>query len=769
MNALAVRRLIHVSGLVQGVGFRPFVYRLASTLELSGSVKNTASGVVIEVQGDIDSVEEFLVRLYSETPALAQIHHIALEELDCVEEEEFRITESRKGEPVRTLISPDVAVCDDCVREMFDPQDRRFCYPFINCTNCGPRFTIVRSIPYDRPHTSMASFPMCAACQAEYDDPHSRRFHAQPNACPECGPSLEFWNREALVPSESDPIGAAIGLLRSGQIGAIKGLGGFHLAADALNETAIRTLRERKHRVEKPFAVMVSDIATAEELCEVNEGERKALLSLQRPIVLLRKKKQCIIPEQVAPEIHEIGIFLPYTPIHHLLFRRGGFKALVMTSGNAREEPIAIGNDEAYERLRELADFFLVHDRDILLRCDDSVLRVTGHEIQQIRRSRGFVPVPVLLHKETPGILAVGGELKNAICLARGNQAFLSQHIGDLENLAGYEFFQEASQHLQKILEIDPKIIAYDLHPGYLSTKWALQQKGRTLVGVQHHHAHIASCMAENHLDGTVIGLALDGTGYGTDGHIWGGEVLVADYDKFVRAAHLEYVAMPGGETAIVEPWRMAVSNLKRSLGLDFRGMNLPFLENVDPKKIALALRMIERRVNAPLTSSCGRLFDAVASIAGIRQEVNYEGQAAIELEMAAEDYRSEDLYPFEITSADGGFVIEPSAMFRALVDDVLASTPAGIVSLRFHNGLVAVLARGAHLVRERTGLHRVCASGGTFNNKLLLRKLTALLEADGFEVFSQRQVPCGDGGLCLGQAMIAAHRCRRGEEPAKD
>jgi hydrogenase maturation protein HypF len=769
MNALAVRRLIHVSGLVQGVGFRPFVYRLASALGLAGSVKNTASGVMIEVQGDTDSVEEFLVRLHREAPPLAQIHDIAREELACVDEEEFCITESHKGEPVHTLISPDVAVCDDCVRELFDPQDRRFCYPFINCTNCGPRFTIVRSIPYDRPGTSMAGFRMCPACQAEYDDPHSRRFHAQPNACPECGPRMELWSREALAPSGSDPIGTAVELLRSGQIGAIKGLGGFHLAADALNAAAIGKLRERKRRVEKPFALMVPDVKTAEEFCEVNEEERRALLSFQKPIVLLRKKKQCAIPEQVAPRIHDLGIFLPYTPIHHLLFRRGGFKALVMTSGNACEEPIAIDNDEAYERLRELADFFLVHDRDILLRCDDSVVRVAGDQIQQVRRSRGFVPAPVLLHKETPGILAVGGELKNTICLAEGRQAFLSQHIGDLENLAGYEFFLEASEYLQKILEIDPKIIAYDLHPGYLSTKWALQQTSRTLVGVQHHHAHIASCMAENHLDGAVIGLALDGTGYGADGNIWGGEVLVAGYDKFTRAAHLEYAAMPGGEAAIREPWRMAASYLMRSLGAEFRGMNLPFLEEVDPKKIAFALRMIERQVNAPQTSSCGRLFDAVASIAGIRQKVDYEGQAAIELEMAADGCGDEDLYHFEIRTADDGFVIDPSAMFRTLAENVLASTPVGVISSRFHNGLAEVLTRSVHLIRERTGLHRVCASGGTFNNRLLLRKLTALLEADGFEVFTQRQVPCGDGGLCLGQAMIAAQQCRCGEKPAND
>jgi hydrogenase maturation protein HypF len=766
MNALTVRKLVHVSGLVQGVGFRPFVYRLASELELTGTVKNTASGVVIEAQGDADSVEMFLFRLPREAPPLAQIHEIALDELQCVEEEEFRIAESRKGERVRTLISPDAAVCDDCLREMFDPRDRRFHYPFINCTNCGPRFTIVRSIPYDRPGTSMARFRMCAACQSEFDDPHSRRFHAQPNACPACGPRLALWRKKARKLSVSDPIGVAAALLISGQIGAIKGLGGFHLAADALNAAAVGALRERKRRLGKPFAVMVPDVETAREFCQVSEAEGEALLSRERPIVLLRRKTSCAIPECVTPGVHDLGLFLPYTPMHHLLFHRGGFKALVMTSGNASEEPIAIENGEAEERLRKLADFFLVHDRDILLRCDDSVVRVADRRVQQIRRSRGFVPAPIRLPREAPAILAVGGELKNTICLTEGRQAFLSQHIGDLENLAAYGFFLEAIDHLRKILEIDAKIIAYDLHPDYLSSQWALQQESRRLAGVQHHHAHIASCMAENHLDGRVIGLALDGTGYGTDGHIWGGEVLIADYSQFTRAGHLAYVPMPGGAAAIREPWRMAVSYLTHSLGPEFGKRKLPFLENIDAKKVALAQRMLERRVNSPLTSSCGRLFDAVASIAGIRQDVTYEGQAAIELEMAADGCADEGAYPFDLRAGDDGFVMDAGAMLRALVEDVLASVPAGVISARFHNSLADVLRRSARRAREHTGIDRICLSGGTFNNQLLLRKLTALLETDKFTVFTHHQVPCGDGGLCLGQAMIAAQRCP-GDESA--
>jgi hydrogenase maturation protein HypF len=754
-----LRQRIRVSGLVQGVGFRPFVYRLATEVGLAGSVMNTASGVVIEAEGASDNLTAFLSRLRTDAPPLSQILNVAVVALPCIEDRGFTIIESKKDEPVHTLIPPDIATCGDCLREMLDPADRRFHYPFINCTNCGPRFTIVRTIPYDRPSTSMAKFSMCAACQAEYDDPDSRRFHAQPNACWHCGPKLELWNHAGNPIPASDPIAETIALLRAGYIVAIKGIGGFHLAADALNATAIGLLRERKHRAEKPLAVMVPDLETAEDFCELSPAEHEALESCQRPIVLLEKKEPCAIPEQVAPGNRELGVFLPYTPLHHLLFAEGGFKALVMTSGNASEEPIAIDNTDALTRLRGLADFVLVHNRDILQRCDDSVVRVAGNRMHQLRRSRGFVPAPIFTYEELPSILAVGGELKNTICVTQGKQAFLSQHIGDLENLASLNFFEETIGHFEQILEIDPKIVAYDLHPDYLSTKWALDQRDRALVGVQHHHAHIASCMAENHLDGAVIGFALDGTGYGTDGHIWGGEVLIASYKEFTRAAHLDFVPMPGGAAAIREPWRMAISYLARYFGSDFRKMGLPFLDQVDAKRIDLVTRMIERRVNSPLTSSCGRLFDAVASIAGIRQNVNYEGQAAIELEMAAHSLTEKAAYSFEIESHQNALIIGTGTMFDALTGDVRSGAPASIISARFHHGLVDVLARTAQILRERTGLNRVCASGGTFNNRLLTQRLVEMLQDDGFEVFTQSLVPCGDGGLSLGQAMIAAHR----------
>ncbi|HUV71258.1 MAG TPA: carbamoyltransferase HypF [Terracidiphilus sp.] len=760
MSDALSRRQIQVSGLVQGVGFRPFVYRIATDLGLAGSVWNNASGVVIEVQGDAAVIDSFLGRLRSETPPLARILSVTIENRDAIgNDAAFRIVESRKGEAVHTLISPDVTVCDDCLREMFSPQDRRHRYPFINCTNCGPRFTIVRGIPYDRPSTSMATFPMCPACQAEYDDPLSRRFHAQPNACWQCGPRLELWTNDGRLIAEHDPIAHTIDLLRAGHIVAIKGIGGFHLAADALNTSSVELLRTRKHRVEKPFALMVPDVETARGFCHVSAAESDALQSRQRPIVLLRRNQNCALPGAIAPRNHDLGIFLPYTPVHALLFREGRFKALVMTSGNASEEPIAIANEEARERLATLADFFLVHNRDILLRCDDSVVRVTGCNLQHLRRSRGFVPSPVQLHKAVPAILAVGGELKNTICLAQDRQAFLSQHIGDLENLAAYGFFLEAIDHLKEILEIDPGIVAYDLHPNYFSTRWALKQDGRTLIGVQHHHAHIAGCMAENHLDGTVIGFALDGTGYGPDGNIWGGEVLIAGYASFSRVAHLEYIPMPGGAAAIREPWRMAVSFLHQTFGPDFRKMPLPLFDQIGTAKIDLATRMLERRINAPLTSSCGRLFDAVASLAGIRQQVNYEGQAAIELEMAAVGIDDASAYPFDLTLSGDCFLIGTRSLFHALVADIHAAVPAEMISARFHNGLADVLVRTAQLLRQRTGLHQVCLSGGAFHNVRLLLQLSQRLQVEGFSVFIHHMVPAGDGGLSLGQAMVAAHR----------
>jgi hydrogenase maturation protein HypF len=704
-------------------------------------------------------VDDFVARLPREIPPLARVTSVEVRDLAVNQEPGFQIVPSRVGAEHRTLISPDVSICADCLRELFDPRDRRHRYPFINCTNCGPRYTIVRDIPYDRPRTSMAVFRLCPACQREYDDPLDRRFHAQPNACWECGPRVELWDSTGQRVESPDSIVEAAARLRAGEIVAVKGLGGFHLAVGAANAPAVERLRERKRRVGKPFAVMALDLEAIERFCRVDAIARDLLSSPQRPIVLLPKIQSNLLAEAVAPRQHYLGVFLPYTPLHYLLFAECGLPALVMTSGNLSEEPIAIDNQEAVARLQGLAECFLVHNREILLRSDDSVVHVVGGRARQWRRSRGFVPVPVFLREEVPSVLAVGGELKNTVCLTRGQHAFLSQHIGDLENVETYNFFCEVLSHLQRILEIDPEIIAYDLHPDYFSTRWALAQKGVTLVGVQHHHAHIASCMAENHLEGRVIGLALDGTGYGTDGRIWGGEVLVADYREFTRAAHLAYVPMPGGAAAILEPWRMAVSYLAQHFGRGLWELDIPFVRRLDRSRTTTLLRMASQGVNSPLTSSCGRLFDAMAALIGIQQKVTYEAQAAIELEVAIGDAVDSGLYPFGIVAEDEGWVIDTRPLFEAVVEDIRLGAPVSSISQRFHNGLVEVLARLANLLRERTQLNRVCLSGGTFQNVYLLAHFEERLRGDGFEVFTHSEVPSGDGGLSLGQALVAAHQ----------
>jgi len=761
---MEVRRRIHVAGIVQGVGFRPYVYRLATERHLAGQIANTSSGVVIEVEGAAEVVDDFVSSLPAQAPPLALLTEIRVVEIHRTGESDFCILPSDPSASVRTLISPDIATCADCLGELFDPADRRYHYPFINCTNCGPRFSIVRGIPYDRPQTSMSVFPMCPHCLAEYEDPHNRRFHAQPNACWNCGPQLEFCDSRGQRVSVQDPIAEAIARLRAGDIVAVKGLGGFHLAVDATNAAAVGRLRERKRRVEKPFAVMVSDLETVSRFCMLDADERKLLCLPQRPVVLLPRTNQCSLADSVAPFNPYLGIFLTYTPIHHLLFRESELQALVMTSGNLSEEPIAIGNSEVVARLGDIADWFLLHNRKILLRCDDSVLRRAGGRTRQIRRSRGFVPVPVFLKKEFPPTLAVGGELKNTICLLRGHEAFLSQHIGDLENVEAYKFFQEAADHLQRILEIRPEIVAYDLHPDYFATRWARKLKGVHAIGVQHHHAHIASCMAENHLEGRVIGFALDGTGYGTDGRIWGGEVLLADYLSFERAAHLAYVPLPGGAAAIREPWRTAVSHLWASFGPDLLKLPIPLFRQIPQTRVRTVLQMIERQVNSPLTSSCGRLFDAVAALINLRLEVNYEAQAAVELEMCRDATAAGQPYPFGLSEADNLLQIDSRPLFRAIVEDLLRGAAAGEISQRFHDGLLEALAAIARILRRRTSLNIVCLSGGTFQNACLANGLEHQLQSDGFEVYTHSQVPAGDGGISLGQAVVAAHRAGLGD-----
>jgi hydrogenase maturation protein HypF len=772
-HAPAIRKAIEVSGMVQGVGFRPYVYRLANECGLAGFIANTPAGVTIEVQGPADKVEAFLERLPREVPPMARITFLASRLIAANGERDFRILTTRLDRSPTALVSPDVAICADCLRELFDPGDRRYGYPFINCTNCGPRFTILREIPYDRARTSMAVFPMCPACQAEYDEPHNRRFHAQPNACWECGPRPELWGPSGERIAADDPIRAATDLLASGCVVAVKGLGGFHLACEATDASAVERLRERKRRVEKPFAIMAPQIESIAAFCEMDATSRALLLSPERPIVLLPWKTGSRIAAAVAPGQRYLGVLLPYTPLHHRLFAGRSFEALVMTSGNLSEEPIASDNQEVLQRLAGIADAFLVHNREIVRRCDDSVLRIAGGRPRQVRRSRGYVPAPLVLEAELPAVLAVGGELKNTVCLLRGNEAFLSQHIGDLENLESYKFFEEAVEHLQAILEVRPDILAHDLHPDYFSTRWALQQSGRERIGVQHHHAHAAACMAENHLDGRVIALVLDGTGYGPDGTIWGGEVLLATYEEFERAAHFRYVPMPGGAAAIREPWRMAVGCLIELFGARAFEKRIPFMERLDRAHVEMLQRMVQRGLNTPKTSSCGRLFDAVAALAGICRTVTYEAQAAMALEMCLEPVacpaaaEAGDAYPFGLQDASMPWKIDSQPMFEALLEDLERNTPVPIISRRFHDGLAEVLCQTALRLREHMGLRRVCLSGGCFQNAYLFEKLMVLLAAERFAVFTHAEVPAGDGGLSLGQAIVAARRASaRSKDP---
>jgi hydrogenase maturation protein HypF len=749
------RRRIVVSGIVQGVGFRPHVYRVAHRYGLSGYVRNTASGAAIEVQGTADVLGRFLEDLKSKAPPLARIAALSVEEVPCQPDGTFEILPSASGERTDTLIAPDIATCSDCLHELLDPSDRRYGYPFINCTNCGPRFTILQRIPYDRPNTSMAPFPMCRACKREYDDPLSRRFHAQPNACWDCGPGLTLLDRDGDQVI-GDPVGQLIEFLRAGCVAAVKGIGGFHLAVDATSSTAVEELRRRKRRFEKPLAVMVADTRQAEEFCIVSEQDRGTLESPERPIVILRARQGSRLPEAIAPRNPYIGVFLPYTPIQHLLFSRGNFAALVMTSANLSEEPLCIENDEALERLRGIADFFLVHNRDILLRCDDSVVRAAAGGTQMLRRSRGFVPVPLILEHGGSPVLAVGGELKNSVCLTKGNHAFLGQHIGDLENLAAYNFFEESIAHLQNILEVKPAVIAHDLHPGYLSTQWASRQKSIPTVAVQHHHAHAASCMAENNLSAPVIGVVLDGTGYGSDGAAWGGEIMIADLGGFRRVAHLEYTAMPGGAQAIREPWRMAVAYLAKA-GEKCLAEGLRHLNAIPANEIEIVRRMAQQRIQSPLTSSCGRLFDAVASLIGLHTTVTFEAQAAAELEFCWRDGVEGDEYHFPVRRGEC-LEIETGPLFEQIVDDLNRNVSPETISQRFHQGLVTTLANLVQSLSQDSGIRTVCLSGGCFLNEHLASGLVRSLKRRALLVYTQSQVPCGDGGLSLGQAAIAAY-----------
>ena len=760
-----VRRAVLVCGVVQGVGFRPFVYRLAFEEGLAGFIGNDTDGVTIEVEGPEERVEAFLDRLRAEAPPLARIDSIVARDVTAIGEVGFRIVASEVLGPVSTGIPADAATCRDCLRELLDPEDRRYGYPFLNCTNCGPRFTITRRIPYDRPQTSMARFKMCAACEAEYDDPLSRRFHAQPNACWECGPRVWLVGADGSALSADNPVAATIDRLVAGQIMAIKGVGGFHLSVDATNQAAVMRLRERKHRYGKPLAVMVQDVEAAREVCTLTAAEEALLQTVARPIVLARKRDGGGIAEGVAPGIPWLGVFLPYAPLQHLLFADGRLRALVMTSANLSEEPIAIDNDEALARLGAIADAFLMHAREILQRCDDSVAAVVDGTPQLIRRARGFVPLGVELPLDAPPLLAVGGHLKNVFALARGRRVYQSQHLGDLENLTGLEFFKESLDHLMRTFEIEPETVVHDLHPGYLSTEWAKEwarERGLPLIAVQHHHAHVAGCMAEHGLR-EAIGLTLDGTGYGTDGRIWGGEVLIARLDGFERFAHLEYVAMPGGDAAVREPWRMAFAAL-RAADFDVESEQIVKLLGAQASEVRVLRRMVERGINSPMTSSLGRLFDAVAAVVLNRRVVDYEAQAAIELEGIAVDepdrFEQGDYVP-ELHDAEEGSgsaaVIRTGKMWKAVLEDLWRGVPASRISARFHAGIAEGFINVAGNARIESGINQVAMSGGCMHNRRLARLLRVGLEAQGFQVFQHAQVSPGDGGLSYGQVAVAA------------
>jgi len=738
------RRQIRIRGVVQGVGFRPFVHNLARGLGLAGYVLNTSSGVIVEVEGAPDTLDRFVASLRSEAPPLARIAGMVVAETGPLGDRDFVIRESQAQEGEFALVSADVATCADCFRDFTDPDNRRFGYPFTNCTNCGPRYTIIRDIPYDRPNTTMATFRMCAACQREYDDPGNRRFHAQPNACPECGPQL------------SAPIGEARRRLGEGAIVAIRGLGGFHLACDARNDRAVRLLRERKRRSDKPFALMARDLAAVAGFCVVSDADRRALSSPRRPIVILPRRADSDISAAVAPGNNTIGVMLPYTPLHHLLFTDAPYDALVMTSGNMSEEPIVTANEEALARLRPLADWFLLHNRDIYMRADDSVVRTFEGKERVLRRSRGFVPQAIDLGMEVAETLACGGELKNTFCLSKGRYAVLSQHIGDMENYETLVFFEETLANLKKLFRVEPRAIAYDLHPAYLSTQYAMRVPDLEKIGVQHHHAHIASCMAENGLRGKVIGVAMDGTGYGTDGQIWGGEFLVADYGGFERRAHLRYVPLAGGDAAVRQPWRAALAYLADTFGPAAEFSELATWRDVPENRRKAVRSMIAHRVNTIDTSSCGRLFDAVASLVGLRQQINYEGQAAIELEMIAAEGVG-DAYPFGLESD----AVDFRPAIERVVADAQAGVPVPLVAARFHNAVADAAVEVCRRLRAEEKLNRVCLSGGTFQNMKLLARVLAGLRRLEFEVFIHAQVPPNDGGIALGQAVIATEKLR--------
>ncbi len=754
-----IRSRFEVSGLVQGVGFRPFVYVGASELGLTGSVSNSPSGVVVEVEGEPGAVAELARRLAHAAPPLADVQQVSETRQPPRGGTGFTIEESAGGEG-RTLASPDVATCDDCLRELADPADRRHRHPFITCTNCGPRFTVITALPYDRAATTMAGFAMCDACRGEYDDPADRRFHAQPIACPECGPTLELVGDGPRATGD-DAVRRARDLIARGLVVAVKGLGGYHLACDARNEAAVAELRRRKQRGDKPFAVMVRDTEVAAGLVVMDSVERGLLTGNRKPIVLLGRLETGRLAASVAPGNPDLGLMLPYTPLHVLLLESPGTDALVMTSGNVSGEPIVTDDATACERLSSIADAWLRHDRPIHVPCDDSVARVVGGAELPLRRSRGHAPLPLALPFAVEPVLAVGADLKNTCALASGRYAWVSQHIGDLDDLATQAALTASEAHLEELTGVRPEAIVADAHPGYRSSRWAREHaEGREVRTVQHHHAHVASVMGEHGLgsDDTVIGVAFDGTGYGTDGAIWGGEVLVAGYKSFRRAARLAYVPLAGGDASVLRPYRMALAHLWAA-GIAWAD-DLPAYAACPETERGVLAHQLSTGLGCVPTSSMGRLFDAVSSLVGVRHTVDYEAEAAIELESLARQVPAPEPYRFALTEPGGGggpWVAEPAPVLRAVVDDVRRGVPAADVAARFHAGVATLVADLADHERRHTGLDVVVLAGGVFQNTVLLESSTHLLEDRGFTVLRPRLLPPHDGGIAFGQILVGS------------
>ncbi len=770
----SIRCRVRVTGVVQGVGFRPFVYVTATRLGLSGAVRNDSAGVLAEVEGPADAVERFVAAMSAGAPPLADVQRVEVEQIAAQTTVGFRIEESARAGGGRTLVGADVATCADCAAELVDPADRRHRHPFISCTSCGPRFTIITGLPYDRPQTTMAGFSMCDRCRAEYSDPTDRRFHAQPIACHDCGPRLELVPVAGSPVEGADAVAAARRMLAGGRILAVKGLGGYHLACDAGNDEAVRELRRRKQRGDKPFAVLVADAAAARWFAEVDDTERELLESPQHPVVLLAKRSDGApgAPElstAVAPGNPDLGLLLPYTPLHRLLLGLpgdpAGPEALVLTSGNLAGEPLCYDDEDARARLAPLVDGWLLHDRPIHVPCDDAVTRLVDGVEVPVRRSRGYAPVPIALPFDVPATLAVGADLKNTCCVAEGRYAWLSQHIGDMDDLATLDAFDAAERHLRELTGVEPALLVADAHPGYRSADWARRHRAhRPLVTVQHHHAHVAAVMAEHGLDGRepVIGVAFDGTGYGTDGAIWGGEVLVADYKGFTRAAHLGYVGLPGGDSSVHRPYRMALAHLAAA-GVAWKP-GLPPVDACPAEELRVLRHQVDTGFGCVPTSSMGRLFDAVSALAGVRQVVDHEAQAAIELEGLARHAATTGAgpqvgYTFDVRAGTGSApdVVDPGGVVRAIARDVSREVPADSIAAGFHAAVVTAVHDVATRVRDRTGVSTVALGGGCFGNALLLSDTRRRLRAAGFRVLCPHHLPPNDGGIALGQVLVAA------------